>query len=80
MSDEAGEAVYSYSSDAEMIPVEMGQDAAFSCGMKVIAEGAVFAGATEEDFKYTVTGYGISSGIARSGNLDAWADYENGGE
>lgn len=62
-----------------MISVEMGQDAVFGAGMKVIAEGAVFSGLAEEDFKYRVTGYGISSGIARSGNLDAWADYENSG-
>ena len=62
-----------------MISVEMGQDAVFGAGMKVIAEGAVFAGATEEDFKYTVTGYGIGTSISRSGNMDAWADYENGG-
>ena len=33
----------------------------------------------EDDFKYTITGYGISTSISRSGNLDAWADYENGG-
>ena len=80
VSQEPGLAIYSYSSGGEMIPVEMGQDAEFSCGMKVIAEGAAFAGVNEEDMKYTVTGYGISTNISRSGNLDAWADYENGGE
>ena len=79
VSEEDGLSIYSYSSGGEMIPVEMGQDAEFSCGMKVVAEGAAFAGASEEDMKYTVTGYGISTSISRSGNLDTWADYENGG-
>ena len=79
VSDEVGEAIFSYSGDGQMIPVEMGQDAVFTAGMKVIAEGAVFNSLTEEDFKYTVTGYGIGTSISRSGNLDAWADYENGG-
>ena len=74
-----GEAVYSYSAEGQMIPVEMGQDAVFDAGMKVVAEGAVFSGMEEDDFKYTITGYGISTSISRSGNLDAWADYENGG-
>ena len=80
VSEEDGLSIYSYSSGNQMIPVEMGQDAEFSCGMKVVSEGAAFAGVSEEDMKYTVTGYGISSEIARSGNLDAWVDYENGGE
>ena len=79
VSEEEGLAIYSYSSGGEMIPVEMGQDAEFTAGMKVIAEGAAFAAVSEEDMKYTVIGYGISSEIARSGKLDAWADYENGG-
>ena len=42
------------------------------------SEGTLFVDEMDP-FKYTVTGYGISSGIARSGNLDTWADYENGG-
>lgn len=80
MSEETGEAVYGYSSEGQIIPLEMGQDAELTAGMKVIAEGTVFAGVTEEDFKYTVTGYGLGTSICRSGNLDAWVDFENGGE
>ena len=72
-----GEVVYSYSSGSEMLPVGMGEDAGFSAGMKVIATGDVFNGLDEESLKYTVTGYGISSGIAQNGNTEAWADYEN---
>lgn len=79
VSEEDGLAIYSYSSGGEMIPVEMGQDAEFTAGMKVIPEGTVFGGMEEDDFKYTITGYGIGTSISRSGNLDAWADYENGG-
>ena len=45
--------------------------------MKVIVEGAMFAGVSEEDMKYMVTGYGIGTSISRTGNADAWADYEN---
>ena len=55
----------------------MGEDAGFSCGMKVIATGDAFNGLDEESLKYTVTGYGISSGIAQNENTEAWADYEN---
>ena len=60
-----------------MTPVAMGENAAFSAGLKVFAEDDVFAGLDEESLKYTVTGYGISTGLSRSGNLEAWADYEN---
>ena len=60
-----------------MTPVGMGEDVNFTAGMKVIATGDVFNGLDEESLKYTVTGYGISSEIARNGNTEAWADYEN---
>lgn len=33
--------MYSYSSEGQMISVEMGQDAEFTVGMKVIAEEAI---------------------------------------
>lgn len=52
VSEEDGLSIYSYSSGNQMIPVEMGQDAEFSCGMKVVSEGAAFAGVSEEDMKY----------------------------
>lgn len=77
VSEEPGEAIFSYSSAGHMIPVGMGVDANFTAGMKVIAEGDVFAGLDEESLKYTVTGYGIGTSISRSGNTEAWADYEN---
>ena len=77
VSEEPGEAIFSYSSGNQMIPVGMGEDAGFSCGMKVIATGDVFNGLDEESLKYTVTGYGIGTEISRSGNTEAWADYEN---
>ena len=77
VSEEAGEAIFSYSSEGQMTPVAMGEDAQFTAGMKVIATGDVFAGLDEESLKYTVTGYGIGTSISRSGNLEAWADYEN---
>ena len=77
VSEEPGEAIFSYSPGSEMISVGMGEDAGFSCGMKVIATGDVFAGLNEGELKYTVTGYGIGTEISRSGNLEAWADYEN---
>ena len=77
VSEEPGEAIFSYSSEDQMIPVGMGEDAQFTAGMKVIATGDVFAGLDEVELKYTVTGYGIGTEISRSGNLDAWADYEN---
>ena len=77
VSEESGEAIFSYSSEGQMIPVGMGEDAEFSCGMKVVATGDVFNGLDEESLKYTVTGYGISSEIARNVNTEAWADYEN---
>ena len=54
----------SYSSEGQMIPVGMGEDANFTASMKVIANGDVFNGLDEESLKYTVTGYGISSEIA----------------
>ena len=60
-----------------MIPVGMGEDAQFTAGMKVVAEGDAFGSLDEESLKYTVTGYGIGTEISRSGNLDAWANYEN---
>ena len=60
--------------------MELGQDAEFTARMKVIAEGTVFSSVAEEDLKYTVTGYGIGTSISRYGNMDPWADYENGGE
>ena len=77
VSEEPGEAIFSYSSGSEMIPVGIGEDANFTAGMKVIATGDVFNALNEESLKYTVTGYGIGTEISRSGNLDAWADYEN---
>ena len=77
VSEEPGEAIFSYSSGSEMIPVGIGEDANFTAGMKVVATGDVFNGLDEESLKYTVTGYGISSGIARNVNTEAWADYEN---
>lgn len=77
VSEEPGEAIFSYSSGSEMIPVGMGEDAQFTAGMKVIATGDVFNGLDEESLKYTVTGYGIGTEISRSGNMNAWADYEN---
>ena len=77
VSEEPGEAIYSYSSGSEMTPVAMGEDAQFTAGMKVVATGDVFNGLDEESLKYTVTGYGISSGIARNVNTEAWVDYEN---
>ena len=77
VSEESGESIFSYSSEAQMIPVGMGEDANFTAGMKVIASGDVFNGLDEESLKYTVTGYGIGTEISRSGNMEAWADYEN---
>lgn len=50
--------------------------------MRASAEGRrwlqieVFSSLTEEDFKYTATGYGIGTSICRNGNKDTWADYE----
>ena len=70
VSEEPGESIYSYSSENQMIPVGMGEDAGFSCGMKVIASGDVFNALNEDSLKYTVTGYGIGTEISRSGNLD----------
>ena len=60
-----------------MIPVGIGEDANFIAGMKVIATGDVFNGLDEDALKYNVTGYGIGTEISRSGNMEAWADYEN---
>lgn len=77
VSEEPGEAIFSYSSGSEMIPVGMGEDAQFTAGMKVVADGDAFGSLDEESLKYTVTGYGIGTEISRSGNLDAWANYEN---
>lgn len=37
----------------------------------------MFAGLNEESIKYTATGYEISRGVARSGAMKVWADYEN---
>jgi len=77
VSEKPGETIFSYSSEGQMIPVGMGEDANFTAGMKVIATGDVFNGLDEDSLKYTVTGYGIGNEISRSGNMDAWADYEN---
>ena len=77
VSEEPGETIFSYSSEGQMISVGMGEDAQFTAGMKVITSGDVFNSLDEDSLKYTITRYGISSEIARNGNTEAWADYEN---
>lgn len=74
-----GADVYAYASNGIMTPIECGEGLSFNATMKVEAEGTLYRSLTNEDFKIELTGYAINSRASRTGVVDAYVDFESGG-
>lgn len=77
VSDQAGDIICSYSTGGTMTPVGVSNSAEFSVVLRVISTPEIFQSLTDDDMVVEVYGHGISTKESRTGNLDAWSDFEN---
>ena len=76
---DGSDGLYAYSSGGTMIPVGSGEELSFDGVVTLKASGADYQALQNDDLKIVVTAYAVNMSASREGALDAWNDYEAGG-